>query len=204
VSKARWRLTGYFVFKKIWPRAFRPTPWVQRYGKIAGGTGSERPNLKHLLGPSEALSQFLMSQGLDPQRGYLCVMPSSLWEGKKWPVKKFIEVLKHLPITPVILGTEKDLESLELIQELERAQIPHRSGVGKWNLKQVAQVLAGSQGYFGNDTGLAHLAEAVGVRATVVFGPTAADMGFGPWREESQSLGRTDLGCRPCGKDGRF
>jgi ADP-heptose:LPS heptosyltransferase len=70
-----------------------------------------------------------------------------------------------------------------------------------WNLRQAATVLSRSTGYLGNDTGLAHLAEAVGTRALVVLGPTTADMGFGPQGAESRPVGMK-LWCRPCGKDG--
>ena len=77
------------------------------------------------------------------------------------------------------------------------------SGVGRWSIREVAQVIAKASFYLGNDTGLAHLAEAVGTAARVIFGPTVPDMGFGPWRQESFVL-QADLGCRPCGKDGRY
>jgi heptosyltransferase-2 len=50
---------------------------------------------------------------------------------------------------------------------------------------------------------LAHLAEALGTPAKVIFGPTTPDLGFGPWKKESQSIGYS-LWCRPCGKDGRY
>jgi ADP-heptose:LPS heptosyltransferase len=75
--------------------------------------------------------------------------------------------------------------------------------VGRWPLEQVAGVLGGAIAYLGNDTGLAHLAEAVGVPALVIYGPTSPRMGFGPWRPESAAIELETLGCRPCGKDGR-
>jgi ADP-heptose:LPS heptosyltransferase len=135
--------------------------------------------------------------------GYICVMPSSRWDGKKWPVDSYFETLKRQSYFPVILGTKKDLESIELCQKLSDAGVPHFSGVGKWNLSQTAWILNQSIGYLGGDTGLAHLAEAVGVSALVIFGPTTPDMGFGPWRDQSRAL-EVSLGCRPCGKDGRY
>ena len=129
-------------------------------------------------------------------------MPSSRWDGKKWPVDKYFEALKKLSYFPVILGSKSDTESFLLSQKLKDAGIAHLSGVGKWNLPQTAKILAHSQGYFGGDTGLAHLAEAVGTPARIIFGPTTPEMGFGPWMKESQSIGLS-LSCRPCGKDGR-
>ena len=167
----------------------------QRFALLAGGTGLEGPDFKWCL--AKQLNVEI------PDSDYICVMPSSAWVGKRWPVRKFFEAIKDLPILPVILGSKSDRESLLLIKLLEQAGIAHVSGIGTWNLSQVAQVLGNSRGYFGNDTGLAHLAEAVGVPAVVVFGPTVPDMGFGPWLPESKSIG-ADLWCRPCGKDGRY
>jgi heptosyltransferase-3 len=75
--------------------------------------------------------------------------------------------------------------------------------VGDLSLREVAEILKGAWRYFGNDAGLAHLAEALGVPSFVIFGPTKEDMGFGPWRAESRAIGKP-LSCRPCGKDGRY
>jgi heptosyltransferase-2 len=129
-------------------------------------------------------------------------MPGSRWQGKRWAPEKFLAVIRACGGMAVVLGGPGDKESFALVEMLLAEGVPHVSGVGRWDLPAVAQVLAHSTGYLGCDTGLAHLAEAVGVPALVVFGPTSPEMGFGPWRPESRSAGM-DLWCRPCGKDGR-
>jgi heptosyltransferase-2 len=202
--KERVRLYGYFTFKKFWPEKWKPRPWVQKYSQVVLGHPAGRPDFSHLLRTEPLPAEIVVGTK------YLALMPSSRWDGKKWPVSYFIDLAKRIslsrdksgdPVVPLILGTSKDAESLELTKELTHLKIHHISGVGQWNLRQTAQVLAHSQGYIGADTGLAHLSESVGTRATVLFGPTAPDLGFGPWRDESQSLGDS-LWCRPCGKDG--
>lgn len=206
VSKQRFRLYGYFIFKNLWPRIFHPTPWVERFTQLAGGTGKERPNLRHLL-EQESLPpdviQFTQFRQLEQFRAPLCIMPASKWDGKKWPAEKYVRLLKTLPYFPIVLGSETDAESKLLCKLLTDAQIPYLSGVGQWNLAQTACVLAASEGYLGSDTGLAHLAEAVGVPARIIFGPTTPAMGFAPWKSGSLSIGKS-IGCRPCGKDGRY
>lgn len=200
LDKQRARLYGYFLFKRLWPKSLRPISLVERFSKAVGGTGTERPNLQHLIrngldgghGPFEMLPE-----------SYICVMPSAQWAGKRWPVGHYVGLLKKLRRFPVVLGSNRDHASHELVQCLRSEDMPHFSGVGRWGLPEVAGVLARSGGYIGNDTGLAHLAEAVGVRSWILYGPTASDMGFGPWRPESKSL-QSSLWCRPCGKDGRY
>lgn len=203
LQKDRWRLYGYFSLKRFWPRAFRPKPLTERASLTAGGNGSERPNLTHLLKSSNA-ADLDLSLEIQKRMPYLCVMPAARWPGKQWPTEKYVEVLaKSRDFTPLVLGSAKDEASHRLADALDQRGIPFWNGIGKFTLPQVARILARSLGYVGSDTGLAHLAESVGVPAQVIFGPTVPDMGFGPWRNESVALGAS-LGCRPCGKDGRF
>jgi len=200
-AKLRHRLWGFYVFKRFWSKNLRPTPQTARFARLLGGSGDERPNLKHLLKTPVARAFRL------PQTPYLCVMPGSRWAGKRWPVARFVEALaksaRENEGRVVVLGAKSDRESFELAAALKARGVEVISGVGIWNLTQAAAVLAGAVAYVGNDTGLAHLAEAVGTRAGVVFGPTHSDMGFGPWKKESRVF-QAELGCRPCGKDGRI
>lgn len=202
ISKQRLRLYSYFIFKRALPKSFRPDLMVQRFSRCVGGTGDERPNFSHMI-KNESLPKALIEQSAAFGGRYVCVMPSSRWDGKKWPVTHFVDVLRSLKALPVILGTRRDPESLELCQVLAAHRIAHYSGVGEWDLPQTATVLAYSAGYLGVDTGLAHLSEAVGVPVLTLFGPTVSDMGFGPWRPESKVI-ESSLWCRPCGKDGRY
>jgi len=199
LSKSRWRLWGYFVFKRLWPAGLRPSPLVVRASLAAGGNGAGRPDLRHLLlqgSASDSISE-----------PYFCLMPGSLWEGKRYPVSGFAEIAarlhRSLGWTPVVLGSSKDSESIELCKRLESEGVRAVSGVNRWNLSEVAAVLARAKLYVGNDTGLSHLAEAVGTPAHVIFGPTVPGMGFCPWRSESVAYG-DPLWCRPCGLDGRY
>ncbi len=201
ISKGRLRLYCYFLLKGLWPKSLRPTPWVVKFSRRVGGTGREKPDLTHLI-QNQTLPPELIDASKNTEGKYLCVMPSSRWDGKKWPVENYLQVLKKFPYLPVILGSKSDKESIHLVEKLQRLGIPYFSGVGKWGLTQTASILKNSVGYLGGDTGLAHLAESVGASATVIFGPTQPDMGFGPWRKNSRSIGMS-LWCRPCGKDGR-
>lgn len=194
ISKDRLRLNGYFIFKRMWPRYLRPRPFTERFSKANGGCGTEKPNMLHLL--NEAVVDYPFMAG-----PFICVMPASKWKSKCWDVNKFADVLAKTPVFPVILGTQRDEASYALIAELKKRNVEHYSLIGKANLAEAACVLNRASAYIGSDTGLSHLAEAVGTRAFVVFGPTAPDMGFGPWRPNSETIEK-DLWCRPCGKDG--
>lgn len=195
-SKQRFRSWGFIVFKKVWPKRWLSRLQVEVFSKTVGGTGEERPDLSHLVDQSEfELPQEL----LDGQ--YVCIMPGSNWPGKTWAAEKYFAFIQELNFYPVIMGTASDLESRKLAALLEAAELPHYSGVGKWNLPQVAKVLAGAVVTVGSDTGLALLSEAVGTEILVIYGPTAPGLGFEPWRSGSRTAG-SEVWCRPCGKIG--
>ena len=197
INKKYLKRYGCYLFKQYWPEFWRPVQWVTIYSRFVGGNGQERPDLNHLLQEASGFWEPWM------EKPYFCVMPSSKWPGKQWPVQKYFEVLKKSGTMPVILGTESDDASLKLLSMLQQHGIPCVSGVAKWDLLRVAHVLAGARGYLGSDTGLAHLAEAVGTPAWIIFGPTVPELGFAPWRQNSCFVGSNQW-CRPCGKDGRY
>jgi ADP-heptose:LPS heptosyltransferase len=201
IDKQKLRLWGFFVLKRFWPRVFMPEAWVSRFSRRVGGTGTERPDLRHLCQEVvERKALFPVQKGVN----WICVMPSSRWSGKKWPVSFYADLIGQMKIFPVVLGSSKDQEGLELCRELEKRSVSFLSAVGLWDLPMTAWALSQCPGgYLGGDTGLAHLAEAVGVPARIIFGPTHPEMGFGPWRSESRSI-QLSLACSPCSRNGRF
>lgn len=195
--KQRLRVWGYFCFKRFWPARWRPDRRVEVFARTLGGQGTEHPHLEHLLSLKSSL-KFEIPEWPKP---YLCVMPSSKWKGKEWPVERYVELLERLKVFAVVLGTSRDRASVQLSERLTASGIPHFSAVGKYSLAQVAMTLKGARAYLGSDTGIGHLAEAVGTPAWVVFGPTSPQGGFGPWHKQSLAIG-SSLSCRPCSKDG--
>lgn len=188
LRKPRFRTWGYLILKDRWPQAWRPPLRLESLGKFFKSPSLPRPELRHLI----------QSSVVKVSEPYFCVMPSSRWHSKQWPVQKYLDLHQKVGGQWVILGLPGDEASRELIQRLPQA-IP-ALGIP---LGEVADLLARAKAYIGVDTGLAHLAEAVGTPALVAFGPTTEQMGFGPWKEHSLALG-IRLGCRPCGKDGRY
>jgi len=186
------------MFKRLWPKFLRPEALSKRAATTIGGTGNEQPDFKFLTQKDSK------NEISDPDiLPYICVMPASAWGGKCWPVSYYFKLLCDLPVLPVILGTKKDKASFRLVELLKKNGVEHVSDVDRWDIAQVAQVLAGSHGLLGNDTGLGHLADAIGVPTWIIYGPTTHDLGFGSLKPDNLALG-SNLWCRPCGKDGRY
>jgi heptosyltransferase-2 len=69
------------------------------------------------------------------------------------------------------------------------------------SLMRTAAHIARCRLFVGNDSGLMHLAEAVGVPVVALFGPTVETFGYYPSLAKSRVIERR-LACRPCSRNG--
>jgi ADP-heptose:LPS heptosyltransferase len=88
---------------------------------------------------------------------YIACHPFSGSKRKNWPLKKFQELASctSLPVR-FCIGPEQSL----------------RGSIQIENLMELAQWLANASAYVGNDSGISHLAAAVGTPSVVLFGPS--------------------------------
>lgn len=149
----------------------------------------------------ENLTSLNLSQPIEiPPGDFVTLVPVSAWEGKQWPY--FEELARQLAVkfSVVVLGGEGDFLCDRVAQAAGERGISLR---GKTTLAQSAFVLQKSRWIIGNDTGMLHVAEALGKDVAMIEGPTHEYMGFSPYRKKSLLLG-LPLICRPCSKSGRF
>jgi len=102
---------------------------------------------------------------------FILVFPGSGSRQKNWPVEKFIELAErqsaHMSSLVVLGPAEVELES-----SFRDRQIGALGGLG---LGEVAGLAELARAFVGNDSGVAHLAAAVGAPGVVLFGPTNPD-----------------------------
>lgn len=111
---------------------------------------------------------------------YSVVFPGSGASYKIWPVEKFVRTIDHLTskgVDVVVCGGEIDISLVKKIITLadqsltktpERARILDLSGEN--DLSTLAHILANAKFYFGSDTGILHLAVAVGIPTVAIVG----------------------------------
>lgn len=94
---------------------------------------------------------------LEPKRDFIAIQPFSGSPRKNWPLARFRELAARLPL-PVefAAGPEEPLDGALRFD-------------GLWDL---ARWLASARLYVGNDSGVSHLAAAVGTPVIAIFGPT--------------------------------
>ena len=105
----------------------------------------------------------------------VAVHPGSGSPSKNWPVERFVEIIRRLRAknteTVAILGEADAAEAAVLARELP--DLPVLAGL---TLVELAATLAECRAYLGNDSGITHVAAAVGLPVTALFGPSDADV----------------------------
>jgi heptosyltransferase-2 len=64
-------------------------------------------------------------------------------------------------------------------------------------------IIVNSKYIIGADTGLVHIAEALGKRVVMILGPTSRETGAGVNRDDSISIENNEIWCRPCSQTGK-
>ncbi len=116
---------------------------------------------------------------------------------KRWP---FFPQLAEKFDDVVIVGTSDDLFHHKGDPLLFPSHV--RSMVDKLSLKATAELLAGAVCVVANDSGLAHIAGAVGTPTIMIFGPTP-NLTLGHFPPNVKIL-RAGLECEPCWLTNRF
>ena len=132
----------------------------------------------------------------DAGRRRLVLLHGTTWASKHWPEPYWAE-LTHLATEQgfeVVLpwGDPDDrLRAERIIKSASAGELLPRLG-----LTDLARTLASASGVVGVDSGLAHLAAAVGVPAVTLYGPTRAELtgAIGP-RQLNLTV---DFECAPC------
>ncbi len=116
---------------------------------------------------------------------------------KRWP--HFSELAEAFADV-VIVGTEDDWRRSD--GRCLRFPDHARSFVGQLTLRQTAELMAGAGVVVANDSGLAHIAAAVGAPTIIIFGPTPHQtLGQFP---PNVTILRQGLACEPCWFGQRF
>lgn len=126
-------------------------------------------------------------QGL-PGKRWLALGPGANWEGKIWPATHFAELAQHCAgqfDAVIFLGSAAD--SARVADIVRTLSLPCLDLTGKSGLLEAAAVLQRATAFVGNDSGLGHLASAVGTPTLTVFGP-GEPLRYHPWGARARWL----------------
>lgn len=135
-------------------------------------------------------------------RGWFGMAPGAGVSTKRWMPSGFSGAAKRIHQNtswdPVFLG---GMDEASLAEEIRLTVSPSALNLcGKLSLMETAAVLENLHLFVTNDTGLMHLACAVGVPVVALFGPTVEEFGFSPLggpTARARVISK-NLPCRPC------
>jgi ADP-heptose:LPS heptosyltransferase len=136
--------------------------------------------------------QRALAERLIPGGGpVLAVGPTANWRAKTWPADSFTDLVGRLTApTGILPGARvavfgRDDERPQALPLIDSIPPERRIDlVGHLELSQVAACVERAAFYVGNDSGLMHLAAAVGVPTLGLFGPSREDL-YAPWGENT-------------------
>ena len=197
------------------PVAFAPPSGeheVHRHLRLVAATGVPLPAIPDATWPvpatvRRAARAKLTAAGLPSGPFAAAHVASFAHEAKRWSEERFASLFRRLAaergLPVVLLGSAAEEGMNARVASLSS---PARvfDLAGKTSLPDVLGVVAEAELFVGNDSGLAHLANAAGTPTTVVFGPTDPDA-TRPWdgpRPDGLPTGlrvaRRRVACAPC------
>jgi ADP-heptose:LPS heptosyltransferase len=173
------RVAGYVV-PGGWspdPRTFLPfdgtVPEVRRHLALLEhlGVPARGDELELPLGPADRkVFDALPERGALRPGEYACLHPGASNRNTRWPAEAFAAVADRLAaggLRPVLTGLEADAPVTARVRAAMRA--PALDLVGRTTLGALGVLLTGARLLVCNDTGVSHVAAALGVPSVVIF-----------------------------------
>ncbi|HEX6434635.1 MAG TPA: lipopolysaccharide heptosyltransferase II [Gemmatimonadales bacterium] len=190
--------------KKNWYRDSRPV--AERYFDAARdldvAPDGSPPDL--FLSP-EAVREaedWLEGRGLTRARPLIALAPGAAHATKRWPLEHWHALVRRLVgegFDVVLVGGSDDLSVGDAL--LASADSRVVNGAGQFGLQGTGAVLQRARVVVSGDTGVMHMATAVGTPVVALFGPTVRPFGFFPYTSRAQVV-ELALACRPCSSKG--
>ncbi|MGQ9370827.1 glycosyltransferase family 9 protein [Azospirillum sp. A39] len=164
---------------------------VHKVTENAAVLGLDPPPAPHLWLDADATA---LADRLLPADGpILAVGPTANWTGKEWPAERFARLAERL-LAPggalaggrvaVFAAASEVPRARPVLEALGTAAIDL---TGRTDPLGAAACLRRAALYVGNDSGLMHIAAAVGTPTIGLFGPGFPDV-YGPWGEHARAV----------------
>ena len=117
--------------------------------------------------------------------------PAAAFESKRWATRKFARVVEHFSergFVPVAVGAPDEKQVLARLVEQSSAPVVAFSDL---TLPEVAALAARARIFLGNDSGIAHIAAAVGAPSVVIFGSSNPAQ-WSPWTSAPAEVVRAE------------
>ena len=184
-------------------------PMVNWYGALADSAlpVDAQPRMQVA---EQACQQAMAAQGLQAKRYFVLVPGAEYGPAKRWPAAHFAALAQQLidqhQLPVLLLGSGKDAEVCAQIASSVNAAHPGTCHdlAGRTSLQDAIALVAGARAMVSNDSGLMHVAAALGVPQVALFGsssplhtPPLSPLAQVVWLKNDASY-QPALDCAPC------
>lgn len=184
---------------------------VEQQLALLGWTGvpvSDRPATSLTVTAQAAASIHAKLEGLqgfqakfiDGNQPFALIHPAAAFESKQWAANRFAQVAEHLArhhgLASVAVAAASETGVVEALCHNSRVPVATLTDL---SLPEVTALAARARLFVGNDSGIAHIATAVGTPSVVVFGSSNVAH-WRPWNTTSVPavVVREEMPCAPC------
>jgi lipopolysaccharide heptosyltransferase II len=149
-----------------------------------------------------SVTDWLSRAGVPEHARIIALAPGAAHATKRWPLEHWRALIRGLggPAGPLILvGGPEDAPLATQLAGVAPGQV--LTAAGQFGLLQTAALLRRASVLVSGDTGVMHMATAVGTPVVALFGPTVQAFGFFPYTSRARVL-ELALDCRPCTSKG--
>jgi ADP-heptose:LPS heptosyltransferase len=158
----------------------------------------------------EWAKNFYEGKGLSPgERAKIIVIhPGSGSRKKSWPLDRFLDLIGYLQKNVgskmlVVIGPAESGEIQRAFEKLKWEMGADAPLLAKgFSLPETASLMEGCRFFIGNDSGITHMAAALGVPTVALFGPTDPNI-WAP-RGEKVTVVAPKIPCSPCSREQFF
>ncbi len=150
----------------------------------------------------EQVIDWLRTMDLEDETNIVALAPGAAHATKRWPLEHWRAlVARNLEsgAAVVIVGGPGDADLGVALADQGRRRVANAAGV--FGLQGTGALLQRAQVVVSGDTGVMHMATAVGTPVVSLFGPTVEAFGFFPYTRRASVL-ELPLPCRPCTAQG--
>jgi predicted lipopolysaccharide heptosyltransferase III len=198
-----------YQYAKLHTELAPPAPLLWRQEKthsveqqlaLLGWTGvpvTDKPRTQLGISPAaaEAVNQRLVAAGLAEHKIAL-IHPAAAFETKRWATENFARVAEFVAergFAPVAIAAPHEAQVINELLGAASVKIVSFD----LSLPEVTALAAHSQLFVGNDSGIAHIAAAVGTPSVVIFGSSNV-ANWRPWNRAAAEVVFEEMSCQPC------
>ncbi len=144
-----------------------------------------------------SLEDRLASKTQNPKSKIALLHPVAAFDTKQWATENFARIAEFLSAKDfqiVAVAAQTEGEVLDKLKSLTRVPIADFDDL---TLPEIAALASRAALFVGNDSGIAHIAAAVGTPSVVIFGSSNTKV-WHPWTDAPHEIVYEKFACQPC------